>query len=223
MTHRPIAAARVVTDGASTTTGPDGRFTIRDVPYGIILLTATAGGYQGAQQKATVLAGTPPQVALSLYSSEVMSDKGRAAAARAVAEQHGFAQRKSHGPRDGATFYTFEDLDGLNVSRTSDIVLRNFALADVDPGIGHGFFGVQGGVPYMCTPTFYIDGVLATDVRTPLDVDAEAPLRGLAAIELYHDESPKQFPSGPVQNGHTCGVVILWRLPRPLWAESDRH
>jgi len=224
-TNRPIPGARVAADGASATSGADGRFSLLNLPYGTILLTSSARGYQTAQQRADVLAGGSPSLTIPLLSNAMMSDTARETAAAAIATKHGFDARKR--TLDGV-FFSFKDLRRQTATRTSDVMLRAFnTLQSVDTGSVHGFAVMYGRKQVRCAIMFYVDGVLARDIHSAVDLDADVPLGSLAAIELYGGLAPAEFPGSAhdaaLSETRSCGTVVMWRLPRPLWADWDRH
>jgi len=219
-THRPIGGARVEAEESKTTAAPDGRFTLHDLPYGTVLVTATAKGYQPTQQQTNVVAGDSTRVTLSLLSNAMMSDTARATAAAAVADKNGFNARMKKWP---GMFYSYEDLKKLRVNHTSDLVVGGRLLA-IDTGSAPGWALQFRNKLTRCDVTFYVDGLLARDIRSALDLDADVPWASLAAVEVYPGMTPPEFPERAASGGaQNCGLFVLWRLPRPLWAGGDGH
>jgi hypothetical protein len=200
----PVADARVVMDEVSEVrTGPDGQFTIRDVPTGTRQLEILSIGMRPVapvvdvvEQETTTIAAQLERVTLLDKVRVTASPKGRR-----VAE--GFEERRKTGAGfaiDSAKIAThgtlssaFRELPGVQVEYTSQSAAGRFSVTVPS---------THGG---RCVATLWVDGIRTTYD----DLDAMRPSE-IAAVEVYPQAMtvPMQFT---VNNSYgLCGAVVVW-------------
>ncbi|KAB8195961.1 hypothetical protein FH608_010830 [Nonomuraea phyllanthi] len=176
----PVSGAAVAASGRSATTGPDGRFAIRDLPFAEdVEVTATRNGYAPATATVDVRPGNTATVHLTMAStSTVGSVTGR------VLDQ---AAR----PLPGATV-TVKDGDQALGTATSGPD-GGFTVEGVPVGEGYALRAAAGGYVTAGREGLAVEAATATDAGALLLV---RPVPDYVAVHDFDD-----LPTGPLTGG----------------------
>lgn len=217
----PVARAQLrdATTGMTTTSATDGSFTFAGLPYGTATLGVRSIGHVPKDVTVDVLAGAPATVKVELLTSSNVLDTVRVRAARTLAEESGFSERRKAG---FGTFFDSRQIDRIQPMETSDLVKRSpgVEIASSGPKTRILMRDITSG-HYTCQPVYFLDGRWLKNIETVQDLEFFVPPERLAAIEVYHDAAdiPGQFiPPG----GVPCGAIVMWSLPPELWRGHQR-
>ncbi|MFI6740011.1 carboxypeptidase regulatory-like domain-containing protein [Nonomuraea sp. NPDC050451] len=176
----PVAGATVTAAGRTATTGADGRFAIRDLPFAEgVEVTAARNGYASATETVNVRPGNTVTVRLTMASaSTVGSVTGR------VLDQ---AAR----PLPGATL-TVKDGDQALATSTSGPD-GAFTIENVPVGEGYLVQAASGGYVTAGRSGLTVEAATATDAGALLLV---RPIPDYVAVHDFDD-----LPAGPLTSG----------------------
>lgn len=209
----PVGGALVTlvgsTDAAAgrvTTTGPDGRYSLRAERPGAYRLRVVAPGYRPLVLEPVELqAAAPLERVIELTPlapirmDTVIVEGEKRAVPWYLADFYDRRQRA----RGLGSFLSPEDIKGLAPMNPSDLVRRlsGFTLArdQVIQNLRN---------PSGCPPLVFIDGLPAPFVKTADDLNTLVWMDVLAAVEAYH--SPARIPPQFNMTGASCGVLIFW-------------
>ncbi len=182
----PIAGATVTVGSATTTSGPDGRFAVPDVPFADgVTVTATRNGYRATSQTVDVRAGNRTTVHLALASTSVVG-----AISGRVLDQTG-------GPLAAATV-TVRDGDqvlGTGVSAADG----TFTVADVPIGAGYTLTAAFPGLNPASQAGLSVAPATTTAARASL---LSTPVPDYLDVQDFDG-----VPAGPLANG-TNGLTV---------------
>lgn len=204
---QPIARAQVRINGDSTvaTTGPDGRFSLSNVPYGTLAVDARRLGFIPQERDVDVLADAPGHVTFSMAAVTNVLDTVRTFALR----DNGFEARKKAG---WGRYLLPDDIERKHAFDIADVV-RSVPGVTVT-GLG---FHAQTKMkslfppPMYCTPSFYLDGRRLTWITESSDLDMLVGPQDIAGVEVYG--SPTDTPPQFREIGALCGSVVIWTKP----------
>jgi hypothetical protein len=215
---RPAAGARVSVrgEGESATAGDDGRFVLRGVRPGTLVVEARLLGTQPAAARVTLAAGRVTRLTLGLGARVVVLAPTTVREAGVASALAGFEERRRRG---AGQFVTGEQMRERGHVTLYDALVGVPGLTVRPPaGPGRapllstarasGQFGVKAG---GCQPLVYLDGARLTDV-TSLDGAAFADV-GVGARDLYGIEVHQSLATAPPQYQALdggCGVVLVW-------------
>ncbi|WP_433440454.1 carboxypeptidase regulatory-like domain-containing protein [Nonomuraea sp. CA-141351] len=181
----PVAGAAVTAAGRNATTGADGRFAIKDVPFAEgVEVTATRNGYSTATETVNVRAGNTATVHLTMASAgTVGSVTGR------VLDQ---AAR----PLPGATVTVKDGEQTLGTATAGPD--GAFAVENVPAGKGYAVRASSGGYVTATRPGLTVEAATATDAGALLLV---RPVPDYVAVHDFYD-----LATGPLTSGD--GLVV---------------
>ncbi len=209
-----VEVRALVGDGdavASAVTREDGRFELRAVAAGPVVVEARAIGFRPARLRVAAAAGRAVPVVLTLNADATVLATTRVTARRPTAMLEEFERRRSAG---AGRFVTRDDLERWRPTTTLDAVAMVPGVRIV-PGGQYGQ-GAQIAIPRAltgpltnasCRAAVYVDGVRwATDLGQPLE--AVVRTEDVYGIEVHSTLAaiPPQFQ--PPDAG--CGVVLIW-------------
>jgi len=207
----PISDAQVTVGGLRRSGRSDatGEAFITQVPVGNRLIELRRQGFamkriaadfSGADTVRREVSMAPQPIELE---GVVATSWGRSMRLRSM----GFYDRQRRGI---GAFMTRQQLDGLNLTHTTDVFrhVRGFLVRPVGPYHvveGSRGFGIAG-----CLPGIYLDGMRMV-VRDVRDQDAALSMVGpddIEAVEAY--QGPASIPAEYNPLGNACGVILIW-------------
>jgi hypothetical protein len=209
---RPIEGARVTLSPGDLTavTGANGRFVLRNIPFGRYVIRFESLGYVARTDTMAVGPGQPVDVTVRLATAPLPLEPIEVVVLSEALQLAGFYERRDLGPQ--GTFFTERDIERFAPARLSDVVRRapSALLVELGPGRTLLRFNRQVGMRSQipgCEPAVFIDGILVRDqVEEPklLDFNRVDP-SAVAAIEVYvGSNTPLQFRQT------ACGAVVIW-------------
>jgi hypothetical protein len=187
---------------ARTLSNQQGRFTIRDVQPGLVIIRFARLGYAPRTATLVVQPGRTAEIGASMVVEPIELEAIEVTVRNRDLERDGFYQRADAG---FGTFLTPADLERLQPALLSDALRSRFPGFRVEQDIvsrtarvvsRRSFSVVEG----ECTLPVYIDGVATLEPNIDL-----LPPEMIAAVEMY------QGVGTPVQYGsNSCGVVLIW-------------
>ena len=187
---------------ARTLSNQQGRFTIRDVRPGLVVLRFARLGYAPRSATLVVQPGRTAEVGVALSVQPIELEPVEVTVRSLDLERSGFYDRANGG---FGTFFTPGDLESRQPVVLSD------ALRGRVPGV-RVVQDIIGGQAYLvgrrsasfgqgaCVLPVWIDGVRAFDANVDL-----VSTTAVAAVEVY------QGPGTPAQYGmDACGAVVIW-------------
>jgi hypothetical protein len=194
---------RVEGDSTVVTTGPDGRFALRDVPYGTLAIEARSLGFVPQERDVDVLADAPGHVTFSMAATKNVLDTVRTYALDAS----GFEQRRKAG------WGRFLDADDIQRKRAFDVgdIVRSIPGVTVGGLSFHAPIRMRALFGKPCTPRFYLDGRQLTGVSSGGDLDMFVAPQDIGGVEVY--ASPTETPPQFKYPDSGCGAIVMWTLP----------
>ena len=202
-TGASVAGATVSIDGfvADIASGPNGRFTLTNVPTGSRMLTARRVGYLSNAIQLDLTANGAPDLVIPIERTTTATTLERVVTRDArplTRDARELDERKT------ANKGRFLDSTYFNGYATTRQALA--AAPGLRPQVGRSpsDFILRGRSD--CAVTLWVNGV-----REPNDFDnmlARLPKDALAAVEIYPSEN--MTPSRFQTPGNTCGVVLVW-------------
>lgn len=205
---RGLAEAQVLVLGtpAVARTGPDGSFTLADLPAGSHTVEARAIGY--ARKRLLIdlkETGTEP-LALDLARLPVELPELKVAGAQAGS--NGFDERRRL--NNGGHFITGEELTRKGTIRVED-AFKGLPGVKVAPAGLNDYYilSTRGGSGFgaECEFTVYVD-----DVRIPLDPENGLGIpvmpQDVRGIEVH--QGPNSAPIQYQSSNNNCGVILIW-------------
>jgi len=206
-TGRPLEGALVAlvpTEGApgdriAETTGPEGLFSLGELPPGLYNLRVTLLSYHDLQDTLRVFAESDLELTLPLSVSPVPLDPIVVVSSRQpVWPMRAFEARRQ---TTSGVFFTREDIRASGAYEFTDL-LRRIPGARVIPT---GGFGQRVEFRGGCRPDIWVDGVLTSSTA---DLNSFLRTRDLEGVEVYKGaELPMEFGS------NLCGAIVAWTAP----------
>ncbi|MGN9841144.1 carboxypeptidase regulatory-like domain-containing protein [Nonomuraea sp. H19] len=176
----PISGATVTAAGVTATTGADGRFALKNIPFADgVEVTATRNGYQSATETVNVRFGNVATVHLTMASTSV------------VGSVTGRVLDQAAQPLPGATV-TVKDGDQALGTATSGAD-GAFTVEKVPMGEGYAVRAEAGGYVAATRPGLRVEVATATDAGALLLV---RPTPDYVAVHDFDD-----LPAGPLTGG----------------------
>ncbi len=206
----PLAGATVEVDGrdSAATTGPDGAFSLREVPLGSRMLTVQADGFRALASPVNVLYENTPTISISM--EKVFTIAGLEGIQVTERTQIRRTRREFEERREAGIAHIVDSTD-INLAGSLQAALSQIPGLLVATAIGQtdsSRFDIRArgrnlGVQ-TCQATLFVDGILVkiTDVWAVRPSD-------IAAIEVYRSEAfaPAMFAEFAESD---CALVAFW-------------
>ncbi len=211
---QPVRGARVQVWGtdARTESGPDGRYTLADLPAGTFTVEVRGVGLEPSRLPVDFANGQTAEVRVSLGKAAQQLE--RVAVVGKATERSRFLEdfeRRRHSGQ--GLYFTAADIERKHATEVTDVI-RGVSTLDVVPR------GARGNVlrgRRNCMPTVWLDGNLIRGGANEIDDLVRAS--AVEAIEVYGGGSivPAQFnitgTGGSLVGGPTsCGAVLIWTV-----------
>jgi Carboxypeptidase regulatory-like domain/TonB-dependent Receptor Plug Domain len=222
-TQKPIAGARLSSPSVTgvTTTDSAGRFSVPNVPPGLVRFFVVADHFPRANLMLAFAAGEEMERVLELDSSTAAIEAETRprpipqmtveATPLAPLWIRDFERRRATGR---GQYVTRDEIEARNYNRLSDVVQ---VMRGVTLDCGGGGSGCQVRMvraPMQCYPEYWVDGQL-NNAWGPV-----IPVRDIEAIEVY--TGPTDTPGEFAGRNSGCGTIVIWtrggltpRPPRP--------
>lgn len=197
----PIAHAQIHIEGdsATATTGSDGQFTLRHLPYGTLAVAVRRLGYLPQERAVDVLAAAPGRAIFTMERSATVLD-----AVRTMADPTGFDQRRAAG---WGRYFDAADIARINPFDVTDIVRWTPGVHATGVGF-HAQIQMRALFGGRCVPSYYLDGKRLSGVSEAEDLDTYVNPKDLRGVEVYASvtDTPLQFRDLL----QTCGSIVMW-------------
>jgi Carboxypeptidase regulatory-like domain/TonB-dependent Receptor Plug Domain len=190
----------------STKTGPDGTFTLSNLPAGSQILDVRHVGFAESKVPVAVAAqaagGRAIEITLQPKAAELPAVEVSAAAVSAAYKKTGFEQRKQSG---WGQFLTADQINLRSASSATDLMQGIPGVRLIYPRAGSVRVVSSRGVGRNCT-AFYVDGQ-PTYRGTSSDDEALPRATEIIGIEVYQANEPiMNWSNGPTR----CLTVLIW-------------
>ena len=201
-------------EGLIATTGANGRFSLRAIPFGNYTIRFERLGYAARADTVRVGPGLPLDITVRLATSPIPLDPIGVTVRSGILEAEGFYERRANAG-GSSTFITAEDIEGRIPAILTDVMyqVQSVKILDMGPGQKHLRFNRQEGLPTTrvflpgCEPAVFLDGYRIQDQPSEprlRDFNRVDPFT-VAGIEVYVGANT------PLRFKHTsCGAVLVW-------------
>lgn len=219
-TRVPIAGAEVIIAGAARQALSDsaGRFILRDVPSGILVLFTRAPGFRPDTSRVELF--DDESVSREVFLKRGITTLGEVrvrdwAPAFVPAKLREFTERRR--ASIGGHFLDSTVISKWENRKTGDL-LSTVSGVDVQRDRSAAYLigsrappsisaGASSSRPRLCFMDIYVDGVPVALANTAFDVNSLGP-NHIAAIEVY--SGPANVPPLYNRTSKGCGVVLIW-------------